>query len=181
MKDESKCGQIGDNFCSKKSKILDPWGYFEDITFCKNSGWYFLDNFCKKLATFYWKIWSHRTTYLTYLSKTLNRYGFYKVCVLTCFWYKVTSSVTVDQCDQKKIAKCLQKLPKNDFARKIKDFDTFTKIDYECGSFGQTNCCHRLWKVVQSPINRQSVHTAVDDVIGISVTLTTLMTNQRHA
>ena len=27
-----------------------------------------------------------------------------------------------------KIAKCLQKLPKNDFTRKMKDFDTFTKI-----------------------------------------------------
>ena len=32
------------------------------------------------------------------------------------------------QCDQKKIAKCLQKLPKNDFTRKFKDFDIFTKI-----------------------------------------------------
>ena len=33
-----------------------------------------------------------------------------------------------DQCDQIKIAKCLKKLPKNDFTRNIKDFDTFTKI-----------------------------------------------------
>ena len=32
------------------------------------------------------------------------------------------------QCDQKKNAKCLQKLPQNDFTRKMKDFDTFTKI-----------------------------------------------------
>ena len=32
------------------------------------------------------------------------------------------------QCDQKKIAKSLQKLPKNDFTRKMIDFDTFTKI-----------------------------------------------------
>ena len=32
------------------------------------------------------------------------------------------------QCDQKKIAKCLLKLPKNDLTRKMKDFDTFTKI-----------------------------------------------------
>ena len=32
------------------------------------------------------------------------------------------------QFDQNKIAKCLQKLPKNDFARKITDFGTFTKI-----------------------------------------------------
>ena len=32
------------------------------------------------------------------------------------------------QCDQKKIAKCLKKLPNNDFTRKMKGFDTFTKI-----------------------------------------------------
>ena len=32
------------------------------------------------------------------------------------------------QCDQKKIAKCLLKLPKHDFSRKMIDFDTFTKI-----------------------------------------------------
>ena len=36
--------------------------------------------------------------------------------------------MTHDQCDQKKIAKCLSKLPKNDFTRKMKGFDTFTKI-----------------------------------------------------
>ena len=35
---------------------------------------------------------------------------------------------TLDQCDQIKIAKFLQKLPKNDFARKMIDFGTFTKI-----------------------------------------------------
>ena len=62
--------------------------------------------------------------------------------------------VTWGQCDQKKIAKCLQNLPKNDFNRKIKDFDTFTTIAYECGRFGQINCCKRLKKLVQSPINR---------------------------
>ena len=33
-----------------------------------------------------------------------------------------------NQCDQIKIAKCLQKLPKNDFTRKMNDFDSFTKI-----------------------------------------------------
>ena len=33
-----------------------------------------------------------------------------------------------DKCDHNKIAKCLEKLPKNDFTRKIIDFDTFTKI-----------------------------------------------------
>ena len=29
---------------------------------------------------------------------------------------------------RKKIAKCLEKLPKSDFTRKMNDFDTFTKI-----------------------------------------------------
>ena len=38
------------------------------------------------------------------------------------------SFVYSEKCDQKKIAKSLQKLPKNDFTRKMKDFDTFTKI-----------------------------------------------------
>ena len=33
-----------------------------------------------------------------------------------------------NQCDQKKIAKRLEKLPKNDFTRKMIDFDTFIKI-----------------------------------------------------
>ena len=36
------------------------------------------------------------------------------------------------QCDQKKIAKCLKKLPKNGFTRKMTDFNTFTKIAKEC-------------------------------------------------
>ena len=34
------------------------------------------------------------------------------------------------------------------------DFNTFTKISLECGWFGQINCCQRLLKVAQSPINR---------------------------
>ena len=33
-----------------------------------------------------------------------------------------------NQCDQKKFAKCLIKLPKNDFTRKMTDFDNFIKI-----------------------------------------------------
>ena len=36
--------------------------------------------------------------------------------------------VNWDQCDHKNIAKCLYKLPKNDFTRKMIDFDNFTKI-----------------------------------------------------
>ena len=41
------------------------------------------------------------------------------------------------QCDQKKVAKCLLKLPKNDFTRKIKDFDTFTKLPKSVGELGK--------------------------------------------
>ena len=41
---------------------------------------------------------------------------------------KMQCAVDSDQCDQKKIAKCLQKLPKNNFTKKMIDFDTFTKI-----------------------------------------------------
>ena len=45
-------------------------------------------------------------------------------------------------------------MPKNDFTRKINDFETFTKIASECRRFGQINCCQRLWIVAQSAINR---------------------------
>ena len=33
------------------------------------------------------------------------------------------------------------------------DFDIFRKIAYECGRLVQINCCQRLEKVTQSPIN----------------------------
>ena len=52
-----------------------------------------------------------------------------------------------------KIAKCLEKLPKNDFTTKMIDFDTFTKIDQDCERFGQIHCCQRLYKVAQSAKN----------------------------
>ena len=41
---------------------------------------------------------------------------------------KYTKGTYHDQCDQQNIAQCLSKLPKNDFTRKMNDFDTFTKI-----------------------------------------------------
>ena len=47
-------------------------------------------------------------------------------------------SVTRKNCQMSK------KLPKNDFTRKMIDFDTFTKIALECGRFGQINCSQRL-------------------------------------
>ena len=42
--------------------------------------------------------------------------------------------------NRKKSIKVAQKL----FHWKNKDFDTFTKITYECGRFGRSNCCQRL-------------------------------------
>ena len=33
------------------------------------------------------------------------------------------------------------------------DFDTFIKIALECERFGEINCCQRLQKLTQSPIN----------------------------
>ena len=33
------------------------------------------------------------------------------------------------------------------------NFNTFAKIAYECGRFGQINCCQRLQKVAKSLIN----------------------------
>ena len=42
--------------------------------------------------------------------------------------YPSQSNVVSSQCDQKKITKCLLKFPKNDFIRKMIDFDTFTKM-----------------------------------------------------
>ena len=39
-----------------------------------------------------------------------------------------SGEVGLNQCDQKKIAKCLSKLPKNDLTRNMIDFDTSTKI-----------------------------------------------------
>ena len=47
------------------------------------------------------------------------------------------------QCDQKKIAKWLQKFPEI-FTRKMIDLDTFIKIAKESISFGQINCFQRL-------------------------------------
>ena len=42
--------------------------------------------------------------------------------------FELGKSWVFKQCDQKKIAKFLLKLPKNGFTRKMNDFDTFPKI-----------------------------------------------------
>ena len=62
-----------------------------------------------------------------------------------------------------KIAICLLKLPKNDFTRKMIDFDTFTKIAWEFERFWQINCC-------QSTINRPTwSHWDSGYTVGIAV------------
>ena len=48
-----------------------------------------------------------------------------------------------NKCDQKKNRQ-MSKSCLNDFTRKMIYFNTFTKIAYECGRFGQINCCQRL-------------------------------------
>ena len=48
---------------------------------------------------------------------------------------RVIKNLTCKQCDQKKIAKCLKKLPKNDFTRKMIAFYTFKKN------------CLRMWEI----------------------------------
>ena len=62
------------------------------------------------------------------------------------------AGAAVNQCDQYKVARCLSKLPHNDFTRKIKDFDTFTKMPKSVEDLGKLNVS-RPWKVAQSPIN----------------------------
>ena len=47
------------------------------------------------------------------------------------------AGAAVNQCDQYKVARCLLKLPHNDFTRKIKDFDTFTKMPKNVGDLGK--------------------------------------------
>ena len=61
----------------------------------------------------------------------------------------ITISVTC-----KKLPNVYKKWPKTDFTRKMKEFDTFSKIALKMWQFGQNNCCHRLRKVAQSAINR---------------------------
>ena len=82
--------------------------------------------FQNQITSFRYKIY-----YLgvTFQNTTLRSYvtllkGYIDTLTLKVVLYKVAQT----QCDQKKIAKCLKKLPKNDFTRKIKYFDTFTKI-----------------------------------------------------
>ena len=41
------------------------------------------------------------------------------------------------QCDQKKIAQCLYKLPKNNFTRKMTDFTTLPKLPKTMGDLGK--------------------------------------------
>ena len=63
-----------------------------------------------------------------------ERYKIKRFCIKCCgaceqFTRLIIANLPADhQCDQKKIAKCLLKLPKNEFTREIIDFDTFTKI-----------------------------------------------------
>ena len=56
-------------------------------------------------------------------------------------WAVIVAQLEEQQCDQKKIAKCLLKWPKNDFTREMIDLQ---KLPKNVGRFGQINCCQRL-------------------------------------
>ena len=57
-------------------------------------------------------------------------------------------------------------MSKNDFTRKMIDLDTFTKIAYECGRFGQINCCQRLKKLPKIQYIANSGHIGYEGVHG---------------
>ena len=54
----------------------------------------------------------------------------------------------------KKSPNVYKSCPKLISIEKLKILKPFTKFAKECGRFGPTNCCHSLWKVALSPINR---------------------------
>ena len=60
----------------------------------------------------------------------------------------------------KKIVKRLQKLPKNDFTRKIKEFDTFTKIAKNVWDLGKLIVAKGFKKLPKVHKIAQSGHTA---------------------
>ena len=64
------------------------------------------------------------------------------------------------QCDQIKIAKCLKKLPKNEFTRKMNDFDTFTKIASDVGNLGKLIVAKDFKKLPKLQKIAKSGHTA---------------------
>ena len=55
------------------------------------------------------------------------------------YHFRIECSVT-----RLKLPNVFKKMPKNDFNRKMTDFDTFAKIANECGRFVHINCCLRL-------------------------------------
>ena len=69
-----------------------------------------------------------------------------------------------------KIAKCLYKLPKNDFTWKMIEFDTFTKIALLCVRFGQINCCTmalKTWPKFNKNPNLVTLYTRHNIKIGV--------------
>ena len=68
--------------------------------------------------------------------------------------------LTSEQCDQKKIAKCLWKLPKNYFTRETKDFDTFTKMPKNMEDLGKLIAAKGFKKLPKVQKNAQYGHTA---------------------
>ena len=74
-----------------------------------------------------------------YLSISLSLY--LSIYLSICFQNVSLARISVTS---KQSPNVYKNLPKNDFTRKIKDFDNFTKIAQKCWQFGQNNCCHML-------------------------------------
>ena len=65
------------------------------------------------------------------LTRQLPLQTYFSTRAMFLFHFQLNTNGALDsegQCDQKKIAKCLSRLPKNDFTRKMIYFDTSTKI-----------------------------------------------------
>ena len=72
--------------------------------------------------------------YFTLLDTICTRRIVNNLDIIVCF-----KNVYSHQCDQIKIAKCLQKLPKNGFTRKMNDFDIAQSGHNDSHSMGEYN------------------------------------------
>ena len=91
---------------------------------------------------------------------SLNDYIMYRL-TLEVLWRSPLPTLVIHlQCDQKKCPIVYKSCPKMISLQKRKIFTPLQKIALECWWFGQINWWQRFYKVAQSPINRQSGHTA---------------------
>ena len=86
--------------------------------------------FCLEYLATHWASHGHSTQKLTNYG-TLAAQSFVQEDVCQPVWPAKSRQMST-------------KLPKNDFTRKFKDFDTYTKMAIKCGLFGPNNFCQSL-------------------------------------